>query len=224
MRDVGRLHCTESVLPALARLGTMPRSARARSSAIWSTWAFSAAASMSDTRCGPSASCWRSHCCARSRRSLCFAITSFSGGLRACLRAWAARSARALATVAREQPTALATSVNVASGLAWSAARARARPIMFGAARPAAFLRLRGEAARGRAAAPPRGGLFFFLKRVARCYSFRSRVPQLRAAHQRGEHGGEDLGDGVGLEIESAEVGDDLGEVGGREHGRSPAV
>jgi hypothetical protein len=41
-----------------------------------------------------------------------------------------------------------------------------------------------------------------------------ARVPQ-----QRREHGGEDRRGGVGLEIEGAEVGEDVGDIGGREHG-----
>ena len=39
-----------------------------------------------------------------------------------------------------------------------------------------------------------------------------------------GEHGGQNLRGGVGLQVEGAEVGEDLGEVGSREHGESPAV
>src|SRR5262245_6164161 len=35
-----------------------------------------------------------------------------------------------------------------------------------------------------------------------------------------GEHGGQNLRGGVGLQVEGAEVGEDLGEVGSREHWR----
>ena len=59
---------------------------------------------------------------ARARGSVCFASTGFSrslrASLRACLRASATWSPRALTTVLRLTPAALATAVSVASGLA----------------------------------------------------------------------------------------------------------
>src|SRR5262245_11128509 len=45
----------------------------------------------------------------------------------------------------------------------------------------------------------------------------------LRASQQRREHSGQNLRGGGRLQIEGAEVGEDLGDVGGREHAGSPA-
>src|SRR5262249_43428621 len=135
----GKLHCTACGPPVLARLVTMPRSARACPSACSSIRALAPASSPALACLAPRASCSRRKCWARWRR-FGFAGVDVARDLRAALRASFSISARVFATVLRLTLASFARSVVEASGSALSAASARSRASL-GALRR--YLRLR---------------------------------------------------------------------------------